>query len=52
MSEYLKAYRKGAVGALTDEYERAGEELMRLILRLSDAEFEAVRDQIERFLRA
>ncbi|HEY3568527.1 MAG TPA: DinB family protein [Thermoanaerobaculia bacterium] len=27
-----------------DEYERAGEELARLILRLSDAEFEAVWD--------
>ena len=44
MSEHLKAYRKGALGALMDEYERAGEELMRLIGGLSDAEFAAVRD--------
>ena len=29
MPEYLKPYRKGALGALMDEYERAGEELMR-----------------------
>lgn len=43
-AELQKEYRKGAVGALMDEYERAGEELARLVLRLSDAEFEAVRD--------
>lgn len=44
LAELQKDYRKGALGALMDEYERAGEELARLILRLSDAEFEAVRD--------
>lgn len=44
LTEPRKSYRKGAVGALMDEYERAGEELARLILRLSDAEFEAVWD--------
>ncbi len=44
LAEPRKEYRKGALGALMDEYERAGEELARLILRLSDAEFEAVRD--------
>lgn len=44
LAEPRKEYRKGAVGALMDEYERTGEELARLILRLSDAEFEAVRD--------
>jgi uncharacterized damage-inducible protein DinB len=44
LPELRKTYRKGALGALMDEYERAGEELARFILRLSDAEFEAVRD--------
>ena len=40
----MEEYRKGAVEALMDEYERAGEELARLILGLSDDEFEVVRD--------
>lgn len=44
LAEPRKEYRKGAVGALMDEYERAGDELMRLIAGLRDAEFEAVRD--------
>lgn len=39
-----RAYRQGAVGALMDEYERASEELMRLVAGLTDAEFEVVRD--------
>jgi uncharacterized damage-inducible protein DinB len=38
-----RAYRKGVLGALMDEFERASEELMRLILRLSDHEFEVAR---------
>jgi uncharacterized damage-inducible protein DinB len=40
-----KAFRSGAVGALMDEYERASAELAQLILHLTDAEFEAVRDR-------
>lgn len=40
-----KAFRSGAVGALMDEYERASDELAQLILHLTDAEFEAVRDR-------
>jgi uncharacterized damage-inducible protein DinB len=44
MPEHPKPYRKGALGALIDEYERAGAELTRLIGGLSDADFEAVRD--------
>lgn len=39
-----KVYRKGAVGAMMDEYERALEELSGLIGRMSDKDFEAVRD--------
>lgn len=44
MPESQKTYRKGALDALIDEYERAGGELARLISGLSDDEFEAVRD--------
>jgi len=40
-----KTYRKGAVGALMDEYERAIAELARLVLGLTDSEFEALRDR-------
>jgi uncharacterized damage-inducible protein DinB len=34
-------YRKGAIGALMDEYERAAAELSALVERLSDAQYEA-----------
>ncbi len=44
MPEPRKTYRKGALGALMDEYERAGGELARLIAGLTDEEFEAARD--------
>lgn len=40
-----KTYRKGAVGALMDEYERAIAELGQLVLGLTDSEFEALRDR-------
>lgn len=39
-----KPYRSGPVGALMDEYERASEELMRVLEGISDEEFERVRD--------
>jgi uncharacterized damage-inducible protein DinB len=39
-----KALRKGAVGAMMDEYERAAAELSGLLLRISDEEFERIRD--------
>ena len=34
-----KAYRKGAIGALTDEYEKALEELKTILLKISDDKF-------------
>ena len=34
-----KTYRKGAIGALTDEYEKALEELKILLIKIPDAEF-------------
>ena len=34
-----KTYRKGAIGALTDEYEKALEELKTLLIKIPDAEF-------------
>lgn len=40
-----KTYRKGVVGALMDEYERAIAELAELVLRLTDSELEALRDR-------
>lgn len=39
-----KAYRSGAIGALMDEYERAAEELTRLIERIPDDDFVRVVD--------
>lgn len=39
-----KTYRQGAVGALMDEYERASEELIRMMESISDEEYERVRD--------
>lgn len=40
----MKTYRKGPVGALMDEYERAAGELVALIEGISDEEYELVRD--------
>ena len=37
-----KTYRKGAIGALTDEYEKALEELKTLLIKIPDAEFRKV----------
>lgn len=37
-----KTYRKGAIGALTDEYEKALEELKTLLIKIPDAEFKKV----------
>jgi uncharacterized damage-inducible protein DinB len=37
-------FRKGAVGAMMDEYTRAAGQLSELLLKISDAEFERVRD--------
>ncbi len=39
-----RVFRKGAVGAMMDEYARAAAELSGLLLRISDDEFELVRD--------
>ena len=39
-----KIYRRGPVGALMDEYERAAGELVSLIEGISDEEYELVRD--------
>lgn len=38
------SYRDGALGALMDEYERAADELVRLVERIPDEEFERVVD--------
>ena len=40
-----KAFRSGVIGALVDEFERATQELAKLVLKLTDSEFEAVRDR-------
>jgi len=40
-----KKYRKGAVGALMDEYERAVIDLKNLILQISQPDFEKIIDQ-------
>jgi uncharacterized damage-inducible protein DinB len=40
-----KKYRKGAIGALMDEYERAAVDLKNLILQISETDFEKVVDQ-------
>ena len=39
-----KTYRPGAVGALMDEYERAGADLTTVLESISDEEYERVRD--------
>ena len=39
-----RVFRKGAVGAMMDEYARAAAELSELLRRISDDEFERVRD--------
>lgn len=39
-----KNYRSGAVGALMDEYERAADELARLVERIPDEDYERVVD--------
>jgi len=39
-----KAYRKGAIGALMDEYERAASELRRLVELIADDEFVRIVD--------
>ena len=40
-----KQYRKGAIGALTDEYEKVLEELKSLLLQIPDSEFQKVYNQ-------
>jgi len=39
-----RTYRRGGVGAMMDEYERAASDLAQIISRLPDAEFERIRD--------
>jgi len=39
-----KALRKGGVGAMMDEYERAASDLSAILRRISDEEFEKARD--------
>jgi len=39
-----KTYRKGGVGAMMDEYERASADLIRIISGITDEEFERERD--------
>ena len=40
-----RSFRKGGVGALMDEYERAAADLYRLLEEIDDAAFERVRDR-------
>ncbi|HXU46592.1 MAG TPA: DinB family protein [Thermoanaerobaculia bacterium] len=40
-----KTFRRGVIGALVDEFERATAQLAELVLGLTDAELEAVRDR-------
>lgn len=40
----MKTFRKGAVGALMDEYERAVDELIPILGGMSDVEYEIIRD--------
>lgn len=40
-----KTYRKGAVGAMMDEYERAALELKQIVESISDPTFEKLRDE-------
>ena len=40
----MKSYRSGAIGALMDEYERAAEELKRLVERIPDDDFTRIVD--------
>ena len=40
----MKIYRKGAVGALMDEYERAVDELIPILGGMSDVDYEVIRD--------
>ncbi|MCW8811475.1 MAG: DinB family protein [Ignavibacteriaceae bacterium] len=40
-----KKYRKGAVGALMDEYERSAVDLKNLILQISEQDFQKIIDQ-------
>jgi hypothetical protein len=40
----VRTYRKGANGALMDEYERAGGELLQVVRVLDQAAFEIIRD--------
>jgi uncharacterized damage-inducible protein DinB len=44
MTHVTKTYRKGAVGALMDEYERATAELTRILESMSDDDYARVRD--------
>ncbi len=37
-----KSYRKGTIGALTDEYEKALNELKDLLLQIPNAEFQKI----------
>jgi len=39
-----RTYRTGSVGAMMDEYERASEELIRVLESISDEDYERVRD--------
>jgi len=40
-----KTYRKGAIGALTDEYEKALDELKVILLKISDDKFKKINEK-------
>ncbi len=41
-----KVYRKGAIGALTDEYEKAPDELKVILLKISDDTFKKINEKV------
>jgi uncharacterized damage-inducible protein DinB len=45
VADRSETFRKGGVGAMMDEYERAMAELSELLRRITDDEFELVRDR-------
>jgi len=45
LQKIKKTYRKGAIGALTDEYEKALDELKVILLKISDDKFKRINEK-------
>ena len=48
----MREYRNGAVGALADEYQRAVDDLLGILNRLSAEEYGVIRDRKQRAMHA